>query len=59
MPPLLFLTLELPAAGFDPAETLVARGCAIATGSLRFGDGQKRGLAVRLVWLGCQLTGQS
>ena len=49
MPPLLFLTLNLHTAGFDPAETMIARGCAIATGPLRFGDGQKRGLAVRLV----------
>lgn len=43
--------------GFDPSETLTSRGCAIGHATLRFGDGQKRGLACRLVWLGCFLMG--
>ena len=39
-------------AGFDPAETLTSRGCVRGVGTLLFGDGQKRGLAARLVCLG-------
>ena len=39
-------------AGFDPAETLTSRGCVRGVGTFLFGDGQKRGLAARLVCLG-------
>ncbi|CAK9021219.1 unnamed protein product [Durusdinium trenchii] len=44
---------SIVAKGFDPSETLTTRGCHIGFGTLRFGDGQKRGLACRLVSLGC------
>lgn len=40
-------------SGFDVAETLTTRGCVAGLATLRFADGQKRGLASRLVHPGC------
>ena len=46
------VSIQCYPAGFDPVETLTSRGCVRGVGTLLFGDGQKRGLAARLVCLG-------
>ena len=42
------------ASGFDSSEVLHARDVECAEASLRFADGQKRGLACRLATLDCK-----